>query len=199
MELVFEHILTFDDGWPLNFTHEPDNIFTKYYKTGKLVKNMSVDKYKGDLWQNWENLEIDYSNLEFKNEDARLTTEAISTFGVKGFPQLGSYGWYKTLYSQQTKVLVPINRLKSEYAHPSFTITINSNDLIIDITDPEVIKYDCYRVIFRTGYFADEYISYEKTFDIPKPPQGTYYVSIIGYRDDGIISIESNVYELTIP
>lgn len=199
MKLNFEVINTYTDGELLDFTHEPDNLFTKYYKKGKHVLNESVKPYRGDFERNKLLDVLDYHNLIFENEPNRLTTEAISKFGVKNFPQFGSYGFFTSLYSGKTKVLAPINKERSTYAHPRVFATQDEHNVRVAITDPQSVTYDCYRIMFRQDLFASEFITYEREFTLPKMIPGDYELSVIGYKEGGIISVETDPRRYRIP
>lgn len=198
MQLNFEIINQYTDGKMMDFAHDPDNLFTKYFKKGKHVLNESVKPYRGDFGNINILDELDYNNLVFENEPNRLTAQAISNFGIKNFPQFGSYGWYTTLYSNRNFVVAPINRRRSEYAHPQLSVATTSTEIVVTITDPTSVKYDCYRVMFRKQLFADEFITYERELRVPKLSPGSYDVTAIGYREGGIVSVETDIIPLVI-
>ena len=104
MKLDFEIINTYTEGPKINFAHDADGLFTKYYRDGKFVLNESIIPTKGILSGGVITDELDYNNLIFEPEPNRLTAQAISNYGVKDFPQFGSYGWFVLLYSQKSKL-----------------------------------------------------------------------------------------------
>lgn len=198
MKLIFEKVKTYNDPAVMDYTHELDNTFTRYFMSGKHVKNESVLSVRGGYGTIPQPDEINYRNLTFKGEPSRLTSEAISSFGVKTFPQFGGYGWYTTLYSKQTRVLAPINARVSNSRWPSYVVTIEGQNLKFVITDPDGTEYDCYRVLIRKEYLATEYVTYERTLEVPKPPNGTYEVCIRGYGARGLYSLETIPEELVV-
>ena len=180
MELNFEVVKTYSNDM-LDFTHDPDNLFAKFYKDNKYLSNESTEPYMG-------NFEDD---LTFKKKDRKMTAQAISEFGVKNFPQFGSYGWHKTLHTNECKILVPISKRSSNYEYPQLGITQTETNITVTITGPSTITYDYYRIMFRKNQFAYEFVTSKKVLTIPKLPVGEYEVSAIGYKDGDIVSKET--------
>lgn len=186
MKLNFEIVNSYTNGANMNFVHEPNNLFTKYYMSNPFVLNESVIQFIGDDYE-----PLNYNNLPFQNETNRLTAEAIEKFGVKELPEFGSYGWFTELYTNKNYILAPINATPFQYPFPTIDIIKNGPTIEITITDPDDVAYDAYRLIFREGYFATEFITYEKSISIDSLYNGEYQLSILGYRVDGVTSIES--------
>lgn len=193
MKLNFEIMNQYDNN--VNFVNEPDNLFTKYFKKGRHVVNESVRPYRGD---NDVYKELDYTDLQFENEPSRLTTEAVSAFGVKNFPQYGSYGWYTTLYSKRTKVLAPVNKKRSTYHQPQINVDQTEELVTLTITDPVSVSYDCYRIEVRYELFATEFVTYERTFSFVPMYTGPCTITIIGHRNDIAISSLPLEYEIVL-
>lgn len=184
MQLEFEIVKTYNNDM-LDFTHDPDNLFTKFYKDGKYISNENTEP----LFGNFE------EDLIFKKRDKKLTAKAISRFGVKNFPQFGSYAWYKTLHSNESYVLVPIGKRQSNYDYPQLSIVQTEMNITITITDPPTATYDYYRIMFRKGLFAFELVTSRKVITIPKTLTGEYELSAIGYKDEDIVSKENIVVQ----
>lgn len=184
MELKFEIVKNSNDGTLIDFVHEPDNLFTRYYKKGKYIFNESTEPYMGHF----------EDDLTFKKETKRLTAQAISNFGVKKFPQYSSYGWYKTLHTNESRVLIPISKKRSTYDIPQLNVEQTGTDITITITDNQT-AYDYYRIVFRKQLFAIEFITSKKVLTIPKLLTGEYELSVIGYKDEDIVSKEMEEVE----
>lgn len=185
MELTFEEVLTFDNKELLQFGHEPDDLFIGYYLKDRRLENQSSDPYMGD-----------FSNLDWQTREARrITASPVSNFGIKTFPQFGAYGFYTPLYGDGTsRVVAPINPKRGLKAEPTLELAQDETTVTVKITDSRNISYKCYRIMFRDGHFAYEFITYDKELVIDKEdlPPGTYITTLIGFiPEQGIASHET--------
>lgn len=192
MELNFVHSFHISDEVRQHEVgHEPNNTIVDYFIEGlvPLVKNQGAVPAGGI-----------YTGLTFQKENfARVPPSVYKFFGIKTHPRIGAYGFFRHKYTPFTDILVPINVQRKVYTPPDVTITIEGNNVIFTMVDPADVAYECYRVVMRNGYFAEEYITYEKTLKVRKPyPDATYDMYVIGYRTDGLTSTESTHQAIVI-
>ena len=174
-------------GEHIQMGHNPNNELVYYALRDYRVKNLVSYPDEGA-----------YDDLTFGTLDARVPVRNYSIFGIKTFPGIGAYGWFRLKYEPGTHVLIPLSQSFSLSPPPTFTVQQLDYSIRIIITHPDSIEYSCYRVLFRKGYFADEYITYATTVDIPKPYNGTYELYVIGYKDTGEVSAETPRQNITI-
>ncbi len=142
-------------------------------------------------------VESDYDALTLKQKTARLTSRAVSKIGIKNFPGLGSYGFFKYFYTGDSKVLIPINAYNKRMPAPVIVVTPGASSINVVITEPTSIDYLSFKIIFKNGEFKYEYTTYDNSVDLPLPlVKGTYDIYCIGYVNEGErVSINSNVVE----
>ncbi len=175
------------DGQLIQMGHEPNNELIQYFRKNDRIQNDMAEPNKGN-----------YTGLVFDPITNRVPTKPYTLFGIKTFPKMGAYGWFRTKYEHITHILVPLVSPQVRYAPPTFTFTQTSTTVQITIVPPGSVEYDCYRILFRNGYFATEYITYDTFADVPKPATGEYELYIIGYRSTGEISEETPRQAITI-
>jgi hypothetical protein len=168
---------------------DKDNRVIEYYTTDDIAADLA-----GEL------VNSDYDTLSLTTKSARLTSRAVSKFGIKTFPGLGSYGFFKYAYTGDSKILVPINAKITKMSSPTIVVTASTSTLNVVITQPSDIDYMGYKIILKNGEFRYEYATYETTVDIPIPVvKGTYSIYCIGYVNEGErVSLYSNVVEYTV-
>ncbi len=169
--------------------HEPNSDLLQFGISSDQQINDSTNVVNGD-----------YSALTWSTIAALMTQRAISRIGIKNFPQVGACGFFIDKYTGQTTVLIPIRTDDATYSPPTLAISEVTGGISVTITPPEDITYTCYKIIMRSGYYANEYVMYDLTATLPTPAViGDYDVYAIGYNEDtGIISSWSNVEELSI-
>lgn len=142
-------------------------------------------------------VDSDYDALTLKQKTARLTSRAVSKMGIKNFPGLGSYGFFKYFYTGDSKVLIPINAYNVRMPAPVIIVTPGASSINIAIIEPTSIDYLSFKIIFKNGEFKYEYTTYDNSVDLPLPlVKGTYDIYCIGYVNEGErVSINSNVVE----
>jgi hypothetical protein len=189
-ELEFDYELTLSQNYDNTcLGNEPDG---QIFQFGIADEHQVNDKTTPVL--------ADYSALTWEYFAALMTQRAISRIGIKNFPQVGACGFYVDKYTLQTVIFTPISAAEQTYDPPTIAISEVSEGISVTITPPEGITYTCYKVIMRSGYYANEFVMYETTAVLTKPAViGTYDVFAIGYNEDtGIMSSWSNVETLTI-
>lgn len=192
MKLEFETIIYDAHKLKIGFGHEPDNLFIQYYMDEQeRLSNQSADPGMGD-----------FTSLAWKREARRITASPVTNFGIKTFPQFGAYGFYTPKYGDGTsRVIAPINPKRTTSQAPYVELeAVGNGEVLVKVKDPSRIQYDCFRIMFRQEWFADELITYDEEITVKVDP-GTYDVTVIGYTDDGRHSIESRttMKELTQP
>lgn len=188
MSLVFEYEKDLSTGAQPFISHEPNSILYNYYiNNGRAMdKNTSINNGS-------------YDEVAFADEQRHLTTKAVSRMGIKNFPGIGGIGFYKDLYSDESRILAPIHSTQKAYNAPILkTLEIVDDKLHIVITPPDNIKYTCYRIVVRQNAFAFEYIVYSTDYYVELPTvKGDYIAYCMGYdEDNGTVSEDSN--ELTL-
>lgn len=141
-----------------------------------------------------------YTALTWEYFAALMTQRAVSRIGIKNFPQIGACGFYVDKYTGQTIIFTPISAEQQLFDPPVLAISEVSEGLSVTITPPEGITYTCYKIIMRSGYYANEYVAYELSTILPKPTTiGLYDIFAIGYNEDtGVMSSWSNVVILNV-
>jgi hypothetical protein len=185
-------VLTFTElanlrGTLIQMGHEPNNELVEYYLKSDRVRNDMGEPNKGN-----------YTGITFEPITNRVPIKPYSLFGIKTFPKMGAYGWFRSKYEHITHILVPLVSPQTRYTPPTFTFSQTSTTVQITIVPPASVEYDCYRILFREEHFATEFITYDTFAEVSKPTSGTYELYIIGYRDTGEISEETPRQAITI-
>ena len=161
------------------FGNEPRNELIQYFIHEGRAENRSAVIELGD-----------YTNLadELEDELQRMTSGQVSRIGVKSLVGLGAYGFYVSQNEEGefTRILLPINPDVIGGPPPTLVIGQTDTTLTYTIGNPEIIDYECFRLIFRRGLFAHEFITYELVGEVDKPfdMEGEYSVTCIGYRNE---------------
>lgn len=186
MELIFEIEHNYTDKDKLQFTHDPNNEFVEYHSEQFYLLNEASFPDMGD-----------FTDLEWVEEDKRITSEKVSNFGVKSLPQYGPYGFYTPYYGDGTsRVLVPINPKRTRFDPPIVTVVETNGTFKLTIEDPPSADYECYRVVFRKGWFAEEFVTYDKELTVTLYA-GEYDLTVMGYIENDIISNRTEVVTVT--
>lgn len=170
---------------------EPDNKIFQYYTLPQ----------KHTAWDKQSEIPLgQYDVLPWGAPSKHLTTRAVSKIGVKHFPQIGAIGFYKDLYTSLSTILAPIHEKHVAYEAPTLEAVLSGRSVSIKITPPDSSKYSCYRVVFRSGYFAVESVVYNLEEELDAPlVNGDYEVYAIGYNEvTGTYSTWSNVEHISI-
>lgn len=189
-ELVFEKVYT-DNSTELSdicIGNEPDNTITKFF-----VESHRQGNSAGDVTLS------NYDNIGWQRTGSLMTSQAITGVGIKTFPQIGAIGFYRLKYETRSLILAPIYTRSPVYNAPSMEVTELTDALYIKLANPSNVTYDCFRVVVRNGYFAEEYVTYEPEIVIPMPTEaGLYAISAFGYTEERLASLESTIYYMTI-
>ena len=198
MALKFEYIYDLSD-----ISIEPD-VVSKGYITnepsGALLNYIMYNKDEAAEKVCDIDGAVDYKNINFDTMTHRLAIAPVDRIGIKSFPTIGSYGFYKDKYSGITKIVAPINRKRDLFAAPSLSFKEENNRWYFSITNPDTVEYNCFRILLVNGDFAYEYITYDLEFDCEIPPvKGLYRIYCMGYKNETeYVSDISNVFEKTV-
>ena len=138
-----------------------------------------------------------YANLPWAYTPAVITSQKILNLSVISYPQIGGIGFYTLKHENRSVILAPLITDEDRYIAPTMTIDITS-EITFNISDPDTVSYDCYRIVIREGYFATEYVTYEQMFTVPKPPTGTYTFSVEGYLNERLASEKYELYDVSV-
>lgn len=182
--LIFEH----NKALPQEFTktcmcHEPNNQLVVIGIEQETQKNESTYPELGD-----------YSNLHWEYSPAVLTSQKIKNVSVKSYPRIGGIGFYTLKHEDRSVILAPLFTDEVKYIAPTMEIVITT-DITFNIQDPDTASFECYRIVVRDGYFADEYITYEKQLSIPYEDLTGKELYIMGYIDEQLAS-EARLYTI---
>ena len=151
---------------------------------------------KKDEWSYY-----DYDEITWGRAKQRITGAQVERLGVKAFPGLGAFAFYKILHRDISRIVIPVNRQKGTNEPPALAAAVNpGGSVTFTIMPPEKPAYDCYRIVMQSGIFTEEHITYELETTVPKPRvAGKYYCYCIGYADEGqTFSRDSEVLELDL-
>ena len=143
----------------------------------------------------------DYDELEWASSGQRITGAQVERLGVKAFPGMGAFAFYKLMHRKITRIVIPVNRKKSDNEPPTLDATVNADGSVtFRIEPPERPEYECYRIVMQSGIYMEEHITYETELTVPKPRiSGEYYCYAVGYAEEGqVYSRDSKVITLTL-
>lgn len=189
-ELMFEKLYTSNSAERTNVCigNEPDNTITKFFIEAQRQGNT----YGAVTLSN-------YDNISWQHANGLMTSQNVTDIGIKTFPQIGAIGFYKLKYETRSLILAPIYTRSKTYAAPTITVQELAGMLRVTLAMPQNVTYDCFRVVVRNGYFAEEYVTYESVIDIPTPTvTGIYAISAFGYIEERLASAESVVQYIPI-
>ena len=187
MLLSFTQVATLAAGEKINIGHEPGNELIQYFARDNRISNEVSYPDRGQ-----------YTSLSFGSLESRVPPKNYGDFGIKTFPRMGAYGWFRYRYEDTTHILIPLGQTEKRYAAPTIAAVQNADSITITLTSPSSVEYDCFRILFRQGFFATEYITYDNVITLPKPHNGTYELYAIGHRNTGEVSHESARQAITI-
>ena len=185
-ELVFSKLYT--DASSLNSVcigNEPDNTLSKFF----IEANQQCNDLSSVTLSN-------YDQVVWERREPLMTSQDVNLLGIKTFPQIGSIGFYRLKYEPKSLVIAPIysNDDNRKYPAPLLSVTDNGTSWHVQVRNPSDTIYDCFRIVVRSGYFAEEYITYENSLSIPAPIEsGIYAVSAFGYINELCVSDESAI------
>lgn len=129
----------------------------------------------------------DYTNLPWAYAPAVMTSQKILNLSVISYPQIGGIGFYTLKYENRSVILAPLITDEDRYIAPTMTIDITS-EITFNISDPDTVSYDCYRIVIREGYFATEYVTYDKQLTIPFEDLANKEIYLMGYLEERLAS-----------
>lgn len=135
-----------------------------------------------------------YDPLLWSYMPAIMTGQRVLNLSVISYPQIGGIGFYTLKHENRSVILAPLIADEARYTAPTMTITIGT-DITFDIIDPDSVSFDCYRIVIREGYFADEYVTYDKQLVIPYEDLTGKEIYLIGYLDERVAS-EPRLYTI---
>lgn len=198
MALKFEHIIDIAAN-----SISPADVHQTYIINE--VKGDIVDYYRKDFnaaekSQIYVDEPIDYNNINLNHHTERLAKRTVSRIGVRSFPSLGGYGFYKDKNTGMSTIVCPINPIPISHKAPTLKFSYSGSRCHFEIKPPLGSNYECYRIVFSNGDFSEEYITYETTYDCDAPGVlGTYDVYCIGYVEkEQKVSSKSNKFSYTV-
>lgn len=189
-ELTFDKIYTYGSIGSsfMCIGNEPDNTVTRFFIEAERQRNDA-----GTIAMS------NYDNLEWTRTSGLLTQQPITRVGIKTFPQIGAIGFYTLKYEPKSLILAPVYNRQQLYSAPSISVRESNGMLEVTIDNPDDLSYDCYRIVVRNGYFADEYVTYSPTILVPSPTAaGAYAVTAFGYLNEQLASQESEPVYITV-
>ena len=187
-ELVFAKVYTNSSTGlsDICIGNEPDSTITKFF-----VESHRQGNHLGDV------VLSNYDNVAWNRKGSLMTTQEVTAIGIKTFPQIGAIGFYRLKYEPKSLILAPVYTRSKTYEAPIIEVTKQTDSIYIKITNPSNVTYDCFRIVVRKGYFAEEYVTYETEITVPLPAEsGVYAISAFGYLDERLASKESEIYYL---
>lgn len=143
----------------------------------------------------------DYPSTVWSLPGQRITNTRVDRLGVKAFPGMGAFAFYKLAHRKITRIVIPVNQRREGDNAPTLSAVINADGTTtFNITPPEKPEYECYRIVMEYDIYAEEWITYETEFTAPKPKiTGQYRCYAVGYGEEGqLYSKESNTLVLDL-
>jgi len=143
----------------------------------------------------------DYPDVVWGTQGQRICGNRIERLGVKAFPGMGAFAFYKLMHRKITRIVIPVNREKQQNAAPTLEAAVHSDGTItFAITPPEKPEYACYRIVMSYGIYTEEYVTYDLELTVPASHiSGDYSCWAVGYGEEGqLYSKESNLILLTL-
>lgn len=189
-------ILPPENGEQDFLANQPDNSLYQHY--------VSV---KHTPWQKHAQITLaNYDTLTWSDSpEVCMTPREVRHIGVKTFPQLGAIGFYRLLYRDVSRVVVPLHPEKDKSTAPVLAMTMDSTRKVLSYTitppDAKKVVYDCYRIELECGSRTVSHVVYELSGELEIPEQaGTFLCHAIGYLQEGqICSEDSNAVTLDCP
>lgn len=174
MAFTFQYEVNLEDGASPMVVHEPNNELVVYYEYIGAVLNRIALPVLGT-----------YDDLVLTEQPARLTMAKISSYGVKSSVGIGSFGFFVDEKAEHTYIRIPIRDI-SGLASPTFSVDQTDKTITYSIMQPELILYESFRMVFRQGLLAYEFITYDILGEVEKPfgMQGDFVVTCVGYRNE---------------
>lgn len=174
MKFDIEHIIPLS-GTANRVEQEPDGTMVQYYQSGENLNNRSALIRLGD-----------FSNIVLEDEPQRFTSSLIQMFGTKHLINMGAYGFYILRDQSQTFIRVPINQQRGGPPPTLTAIEQTLTTIKYHITNPDIMVWEWFRLVFRNGEFAHEFVVYDWEGEVEKPFEmsGEYEVTVQGFRNE---------------
>lgn len=143
----------------------------------------------------------EYPDVVWGKPGQRISGNRIERLGVKAFPGMGAFAFYKLAHRKITRIVIPVNRKNKKNEAPTIEAVVNADGTVtFAIIPPEKPAYECYRIVMEHDIYAEEYITYDLELTVPKPLiSGAYKCYAVGYGEEGqLYSKDSNVIDLTL-
>lgn len=143
----------------------------------------------------------EYPNVVWGSPGQRICGNRIERLGVKAFPGMGAFAFYKLAHRKITRIVIPVNRKNKKNEAPVLEATVNADGTVtFTIIPPEKPVYECYRIVMEHDIYSEEYVTYDLEFTAPLPLiSGMYKCYVVGYGEEGqLYSKDSNVIELEL-
>lgn len=143
----------------------------------------------------------EYPDVVWNKPGQRISGNRVERLGVKAFPGMGAFAFYKLSHRKITRIVIPVNRKNKKNEAPTIEAMVNPDGTVtFTIIPPEKPAYECYRIVMDHDIYSEEYITYDLEFIAPVPLiSGTYKCFAVGYGEEGqLFSKESNVIELEL-
>ncbi len=168
MLLEFQQVATFD-GHNIEVVPELDNRISVYDLENVVGRRIAPDDMDIPIV-------LERSNHLFSSQE-------LISYGVRSFPHLGPYAFWREKYSDNTKIIIPLyNEDKGKL--PTLTLSVSNGYVNFSITPPSQSNYYCYKIHFTKGWFRRDIVTYELEGYI-ELEEGEYQVSCRGYSKDG--------------
>ncbi|MFI3171112.1 MAG: hypothetical protein R3Y58_01890 [Eubacteriales bacterium] len=122
---------------------------------------------------------------EWEEIPALLTMNAIEKVGVKHFPHRGAHAFVNLKDTEESLIFAPVFSYDNVSGDLEVTYVPEVGSIVVSMSGD---TYECYRIVIRTGYFAEEYITYQQsmTISLHNTTEFTLYVS--GYNNEVLAS-----------
>lgn len=174
MEMVLSKAMELTLGNKTQLAHEPDNLFMSYYEQDERLDNAEAYPDQGQ-----------FVDLVFAHEPRMITPHKISDFGVKSFPRMGAYAYYTPLHEANSYMVIPIHKKHTQGDPPTVHITDTGTIIKVAIEG----DYECYRIIVRQDYLAEEFVTYTSPFEFIPMFTGSCLITVLGHSNE--ISVTS--------
>lgn len=168
MILEFKQVATFD-GHNIQVVPELDNRISIYDLDRVVGRRIAPD-----------NMDIP---IELKRSNHVFSSQELISYGVRSFPHLGPYAFWREKYSGNTRIVVPLYN-ENWGRLPTLTLSVNNGRVYYVITPPASSNYYCYKIHFAKGWFRRDIVTYELEGYI-ELEEGEYQVTCRGYSRDG--------------
>ncbi len=186
----------------VSIVQEPDGTLVMY---GLDNSNKNMGEGYGPLWTRQVNFRCRpdgiYRGLKWEPFDPQLTANPVEAelgIGFKNYPGQGAVGFANLQGRAENVVAAPVfgERAEAEFdEYPEVMVSVDQEHYTATFTITG--DYDAYRIYVRSstviGYTYLNYVTYLNTYVFNRAAIETrqYEVSVLGYRDENVASLES--------